>query len=83
MPWLSRMGYMGPSSSPMNATAIAFSIREGTTHTVTWNLMVSENSQLAAEYHRWMGSGALDSNEGIEEQRPTFANLTGAIKTMA
>ena len=36
--WFMRMGYIGPSNSPMKLTAMAFSNSEGTTHTVTSSL---------------------------------------------
>ncbi|PSR73980.1 hypothetical protein PHLCEN_2v10211 [Hermanssonia centrifuga] len=36
--WLTRMGYIGPSSKPMQDTATAFSSKEGTTQIVTSNL---------------------------------------------
>lgn len=33
--WFMRMGYIGPRRSPTNETAMAFSMSEGTTQTVT------------------------------------------------
>lgn len=36
--WLTRMGYIRPSSTPANETATAFSMSEGTRQIVTSNL---------------------------------------------
>ncbi len=37
--WFIKIGYMGPRTSPTNETAMAFSIREGTTQTVISSLV--------------------------------------------
>lgn len=50
--WFMRMGYIGPRRRPTNETAMAFSMSDGTTQTVTSMLMTRINLQLMR--YKWM-----------------------------
>ena len=59
----------------MTATARAFSMREGTTHTVTSNLRRAANSWSVIPEQLLMDKDILDRDESVNEKRAAFTDL--------
>ena len=68
------MGYIGPSKTPMNETATAPPIRDGTNHTTSSRLVVIESVGVKAPQER-QDDSEPDSEEHVNEYRKPLAYL--------